>query len=407
MNGSPKMTNNLKLRVLDMKSMTQLIVREEDSFEAQKYQKLEELLQKTYNISDEFETKDELEVGAYVAVYVNPYSERLPKLWLRAIIRNIFLNVGGFLYCLYLVDYGIDKCCDKLSLRRLRPHLGHAFVPYQAFGFTLNYIESRKDTKTREVIKFLKKLFNDYNDCVMARIESKNKFGSAFGRIILRDGSDLASFLVHISFAVDISGGLLNKITNQSIDENNKSISESSIRKPHSSLFIKSTNNSFVINPKVISNSSPKESIEENLIQNMSQNATNNHEMNDLNAKQSTKLLHKTSNDEKASALNCNGIVRNRRKKLSEILKTMKSNQSEEESMSETSNDMNVDRNDEKDENYYNIEIKSPNKKEVKIEEVVDWPVYESNGFVKLKLKPAGCLPPNEVFEKYFTLKRN
>jgi hypothetical protein len=199
------METQLNLRILNVKDLNRFVVKEEETPNAQRYKKLEKLMQKTYNSVDEHKFGN-FKVGSYVVVHINPFPGKSAKLWLRAVIRKIY-DVESLLYSVYLVDCGIEKCLHKSSLRELKPHFGHDFVPFQAFDFFLVGIEAKKEINKIEVIKYIESLFETKNNLVFATIERKDRFGSFFGHILIEKDCDLASVLIEKHLVNDISCG--------------------------------------------------------------------------------------------------------------------------------------------------------------------------------------------------------
>ncbi len=200
-----EMETQLNLRILNVKDLNRFVVKEEETSNAQRYKKLEKLMQKTYNSVDEHKFGN-FKVGSYVAVHINPFAGKSAKLWLRAVIRKVY-DVESLLYSVYLVDCGIEKCLHKSSLRELKPHFGHVFVPFQAFDFFLVGIEANKEVNKIEVIKYIESLFETKNNLVFATIERKDRFGSSFGNILIEKDCDLASILIEKHLVNDISCG--------------------------------------------------------------------------------------------------------------------------------------------------------------------------------------------------------
>lgn len=216
----PSVFGQIEVEVLGFKSPSYFIVKENPdaeraSYDAIKFQNLEDLLQVEYNglINDETIT---FTVGQHVAVFEKIASKTEPC-WFRGEILNILDSSRSLLYIVCLIDYGFEYTVKRDSIRRLKDHLGEKVVPRQAIEFhligctpvTLNSdlrsplkVQYKPTSKWDDsALTYVKKqaALSEYFATILVENQSKNKL---YGNIIFANSIDLRHEFVKNKYAV-------------------------------------------------------------------------------------------------------------------------------------------------------------------------------------------------------------
>jgi len=185
------MSSLVKLKILDVRSLNCFVAKEIDSNDAKYFEFLEEAMQKEY--SESSIVKADIDVKSYVAVNTNLENARKPpNKWFRAVVRNVFISVGTYLYDVYLLDYDLKRVVKRTEVRELYPQFKDDYsVHYQILTFHLGGIKLKDGlTNSKEGKLWVKEIIAKNDDIVSAKIMSQTN-SNRLGLIYLKDGSDL------------------------------------------------------------------------------------------------------------------------------------------------------------------------------------------------------------------------
>lgn len=411
------MAIEVKLRIISVKSLTYFIAKEIETKGAQEFELMEKEMEKQFSGSTMTTSKEELDVGSYVCAKTNiEASRKSAKKWVRAVVRNVFMSVGTYLYDIYLLDYGVERVVKRAEVREMiASYSGEFCVPYQAINFHLVDVQLRDRLLYNiEAKEFVEELFKKSNYIVSAQIRRQTK-ANRLGVITLRDGSDLRQHFVERGWADPLTGQ-----TNEStITITDECICDTTVRKPKTSPIFKCLNNSikktgepeshsFSGNNSVDSFSSISSVSSVDLSMDSDKSIVTADE-EDFTLNFCTKLNEQKKVEKNINPNNSligqngvnkmNGTAKSRRERLLQMLNLVKLR--DQNGITEASNEPKGS-SDEPSEAY----IHYVSHYESSADQETDWPIQAIDPNAKpYEFQPAGLQPPPEVIQRIYTMK--